>query len=175
MSPLRSSSKSDAPIVGRLYPRARTALARTMTHLFFAVAVWGWLCPGVGTLFWLRMDQDKTNYPKRTGILLLFGVLQVMHYSPFICSANPTNKRVSLISHHNTGTSGFECCHFFVFLSHLFTVVLLLLSTWACRSVENPFITWCALGFSLFRRAPLCLRCSVFSVPSEDMIQQAYG
>lgn len=32
---------------------------------------------GFGAMMWLAFDQDKTNYPKRTGILLLFGLLQV--------------------------------------------------------------------------------------------------
>lgn len=35
-------------------------------------------------MLWLAVDQDKTNYPKRTGILLLFGVLQVRYGTAFL-------------------------------------------------------------------------------------------
>ncbi|CAM9818851.1 unnamed protein product, partial [Laminaria digitata] len=40
---------------------------------------WGGLATmlaGLGAMMWLAFDQDKTNYSKRTGILLLFGLLQ---------------------------------------------------------------------------------------------------
>ena len=32
-------------------------------------------------MLWLAVDQDKTNYSKRTGILLLFGLLKVPYVS----------------------------------------------------------------------------------------------
>eukprot|EP00904_Undaria_pinnatifida_P001539 jgi/Undpi1/11386/HiC_scaffold_30.g13683.m1 len=40
---------------------------------------WGGLATmfaGLGAMLWLAFDQDKTNYSKRTGILLLFGLLK---------------------------------------------------------------------------------------------------
>lgn len=33
---------------------------------------------GFGVMMWLAFDEDKSNYPKRIGILMLFGALQVM-------------------------------------------------------------------------------------------------
>ncbi|CAM9640638.1 unnamed protein product [Scytosiphon promiscuus] len=39
---------------------------------------------GFGAMMWLGYDQDKSNYPKRIGILTLFGALQGLSLGPLI-------------------------------------------------------------------------------------------
>lgn len=39
---------------------------------------------GLGVMLWLATDQDKTNYAKRSGILLLFGLLKGFSLGPLI-------------------------------------------------------------------------------------------
>ncbi|CAM9536671.1 unnamed protein product [Pylaiella littoralis] len=60
------------------------ALAATVLACAFGAAADLWLhvgglltsFAGLGAMMWLAADQDKTNYTKRTGILLVFGLLE---------------------------------------------------------------------------------------------------